>query len=256
MKIFGILNVTPDSFSDGGNYSNTELAKLRVEQMIKDGASIIDVGGESTRPGASFVTAAEEINRVIPIIEMISANFDVEISIDTYKSEVANAAVAAGASIINDVQANQYDGKMLEIVKKNDVKYIAMHSRKNNNVMLDMEIVFIQILNFAKELEIPNSNIILDPGIGFNKDLNDNLKILKSLKSLKAKFPTNQFLLGTSRKRFIGLINNVEVAKERVIGTTVTTVIAYQAGFEYVRVHDVLANKHAIEMIGAIENHE
>lgn len=257
MEIFGILNVTPDSFSDGGNFVNLEAAKEQVRSMINEGASIIDVGGESTRPGAQFVSEDEEIARVVPVIEMIKKNFDVVVSIDTYKSVVAKAAVEAGATIINDVQANNYDGNMLDLVKEFNVDYVAMHSRKyTDNVLLDIELLFIEILNLAAELEINTDQIILDPGIGFNKDINDNLHIMKSLKHLKTKFPQNPFLLGTSRKRFIGTINNLPQAKERIIGTTVTTVVGYQAGYEYVRVHDVLANKQAIEMIEAIETYE
>lgn len=258
MEIFGILNVTPDSFSDGGNYIDLELAKARVSKMITDGATIIDVGGESTRPGASFVPADVEISRVVPVIEMIKSNFDVEVSIDTYKTEVARAAVAAGAIIINDVQANGYDHQMLELVLASGVKYVAMHSREvaDENIGLDIDMLFIEILNLASELGIKNEQIILDPGIGFNKNINDNLHAIKTLKALRARFPNNQMLLGTSRKRFIGTINDLPNPNERVIGTVVTTVLAYQAGFEYVRVHDVLANKQAIEMIEAVETYE
>lgn len=257
MEIFGILNVTPDSFSDGGNYINLETAKKQVAKMIADGATIIDVGGESTRPGAQFVSEDDEIARVVPVIEMIKQNFDVTVSIDTYKSPVAKAAIDAGATIINDVQANNYDRNMMKLVKEYNASYVAMHSRKyKDNILLDIELLFIEILNLAKEMEINQSQIILDPGIGFNKDINDNLHIMRKLKYLKDKFPDSPFLLGTSRKRFIGAINNLPKAKDRVIGTTVTTVIGYQAGYQYVRVHDVLANKQAIEMIEAIENYE
>lgn len=258
MEIFGILNMTPDSFSDGGSYLDIETAMQHVSEMINDGATIIDVGGESTRPGSEFVSAEEEINRVVPIIKQISENFDVQISIDTYKSEVARAAVEAGASIINDVQANEYDGKMLDVVAEYNVQYIAMHSREkeSENLQLGIELLFIQILNLASELEISNDQIILDPGIGFNKDINDNLKILKHMDVLRSKFPNNKLLIGTSRKRFIGSINNVPEAHERVIGTVTTTILAYQAGIDYVRVHDVRANKQAIEMLEAIDSYE
>lgn len=258
MKIFGILNVTPDSFSDGGSYVDIELAKTRVAKMIEEGADVIDIGGESTRPGAEFVSAETEIVRVVPVIEMIKKNFDIEISIDTYKSQVAEAAVHAGATIINDVQANRYDGKMLELVKKYNVKYVAMHSRKviDQSILLDIDILFIEILNLAHELGIKSDQIILDPGIGFNKNINDNLKIIKQMKILRDRYPNCQFLLGTSRKRFIGTINELPIASERVIGTVVTTVLGYQAGFDYVRVHDVLENKQAIDMVDAVSNYE
>lgn len=258
MKIFGILNVTPDSFSDGGSYVDIELAKTRVAKMIEEGADVIDIGGESTRPGAEFVSAETEIVRVVPVIEMIKKNFDIEVSIDTYKSQVAEAAVHAGATIINDVQANRYDGKMLELVKKYNVKYVAMHSRKviDQSILLDIDILFIEILNLAHELGIKSDQIILDPGIGFNKNINDNLKIIKQMKILRDRYPNCQFLLGTSRKRFIGTINELPIASERVIGTVVTTVLGYQAGFDYVRVHDVLENKQAIDMVDAVSNYE
>lgn len=254
MNIFGILNVTPDSFSDGGNYVDLEQAKKQVKKMIEDGATVIDVGGESTRPGASFVDAQTEISRVVPVIKMIKKNFDIEVSIDTYKSEVAYAAVIAGATIINDVKANSYDHKMLEIVKNHNIKYIAMHSFDCDDVMQDIYRCFNQIINEFKEMGISDSKLILDPGVGFNKDINDNIKIMNNLKKMKSDFSSFEFLLGTSRKRFIGSINNLEVANERVIGTVVTSVLAYQANFEYVRVHDVLENKQAIEILEAFEN--
>lgn len=254
MKIMGILNVTPDSFSDGGSYIDLDSARNQVAKMISEGADIIDVGGESTRPGAQFVTSEEEIKRVVPVIEMIKSEFNIIVSIDTYKSDVAKAAVIAGADIINDVQANAYDGGMLDVAKAYDVLYIAMHSRKKEEPISDIENLFDQILSEAEGLGIVDK-IILDPGIGFNKDINANLLILNKLKQTRDKYPNNQFLLGTSRKRFIGTINNVEDAKDRVIGTTVTSVVGYQAGYDYVRVHDVLANKQAIEMIAAIETH-
>lgn len=256
MQIFGILNVTPDSFSDGGSYINVEQAKIQASQMISQGASVIDVGGESTRPGAEFVDAQVEIERVIPVIEMLNTSFEIEISIDTYKSEVAEAAIKAGATIINDVQINQYDGLMLDLVAKYNVKYVGMHSRKADCVLADIVSNFEQLNNNAKDLGIDCSKIILDPGIGFNKDLEQNLLVLKNLKSIRDKFPTNQFLLGTSRKRFIGAINNLPNAQERVIGTAVTTVLALQADYQYVRVHDVLANKQAIEIVEAVNNCE
>lgn len=254
MKIFGILNVTPDSFSDGGSYADLIHAKKQVEKMILAGATVIDVGGESTRPGSSFVDCKTEISRVIPVIKMIKENFDIEVSIDTYKSEVAHAAVLAGATIINDVKANSYDHKMLEIVKNHNIKYVAMHSFKCDDVMQDIYHCFNQIITEFKEMGISDEQLILDPGVGFNKDINDNINIMNNLKQMKSDFNSFEFLLGTSRKRFIGSINNLEIANERVIGTVVTSVLAYQAKFEYVRVHDVLENKQAIEILEAFEN--
>lgn len=256
MKIYGILNVTPDSFSDGGNFTSIDLALKQVEEMIADGATVIDVGGESTRPGAEFVDSQTEISRVVPIIKEIKHNFDVEVSIDTYKADVAREAIIAGADIINDVKANSYDGQMLEVVKQYNVKYVAMHSRKCSDVLTDIRLTFDQVIKQAQQLGVANAKIILDPGIGFNKDIDDNLTILKSLKQLRDEYPENKFLLGTSRKRFIGTINNLPEAKDRVIGTTVTSVLAVQAGYDYIRVHDVLANKQAVDLALAVKNHE
>ncbi len=256
MEIFGILNVTPDSFSDGGKYIELTTARSQVKLMIEEGATIIDVGGESTRPGAHFVSEEEEIKRVVDVITMIKQQFDVEVSIDTYKASVARAAIEAGATIINDVKANEYDGKMLELVANTNVKYVAMHSRNAHNILADIKTLFDKVLNKANSLGIDQDQIILDPGIGFNKTTNDNLLILKNLSQLRQKYPNNDFLLGTSRKRFIGEINKLSNANERVIGTVATTIHGYNCGVKYVRVHDIKENKQAIEMIKAIDNYE
>ncbi len=252
MEIMGILNITPDSFSDGGKYLDLDEAKQQVEKMINEGATIIDVGGESTRPNSVNVAEEEEIKRVIPIITMINNCFNIQISIDTYKSNVAKQAILAGATIINDVQANAYDGKMLELVAKYNVKYIAMHSRKCEEPLDDMIHLFDNILALAQNFKIEN-NIIFDPGIGFNKNTDQNLKILRNLNTIQAKY-NNHFLLGTSRKRFIGEVNKEDIAAKRIIGTVVTSIVGYQANFNYIRVHDVLENKQALEMIEAITN--
>ncbi len=255
--IMGILNITPDSFSDGNSYMKIEEAKKQVEKMIKDGAHIIDVGGESTRPGADFVSAEEEIKRVVPIIKMIKENFDILISIDTYKAEVAKKAVIAGADIINDVWANKYDFNMLDIVKEYGVYYIAMHNKKDK--FYDMDIIedikedYKKILKDCKDKEINLNKVILDPGIGFVKGKEENLEVLSRLKELREAF-SNIMLLGTSRKSFIGTINNIDIPKDRVIGTCVTTVYGLEAGFEIFRVHDIKENKQTIEMVKAINN--
>lgn len=254
--IMGILNVTPDSFSDGNEYMDLEKAYKQVEKMISNGANIIDVGGESTRPNATFVDSKEEIKRVIPIIKMIKKNFDIMLSIDTYKSEVAKEALIAGADIINDVWSNKYDGKMLNLVKEYDVYYIAMHNQEDKFYKEDLISVikkdFNNTINEAKKLNIKEEKIILDPGIGFAKDINNNLEILARLDELKEGF-NNIFLLGTSRKSFIGQINKIEEANKRIIGTCVTTMYGLKAGFEIFRVHDVKENKEVIEMIEAID---
>ncbi len=252
MEIFGILNVTPDSFSDGGEYVDIDSVRIQVAQMIADGATIIDVGGESTRPGASYIDPQVEIKRVIPVIEMIKQNFDVTVSIDTYKSEVAKAAINAGASIINDVKANTYDGKMLDLVQEYGVMYVAMHSRESTHLLEDIKKLFDEIIEQFNSRGISGDKLILDPGIGFAKNIDDNLIILNNLKMIRDQYKGYKFLLGASRKRFIGTINNLEIASMRVIGTSVTTTLAVQADFDYVRVHDIIENKQAIEMIEAV----
>ncbi len=256
MKIYGILNITPDSFSDGGNHFSLEKAYKQVQKMINEGVDVIDVGGESTRPGATFVETQEEINRVIPVIKMIKENFDILVSIDTYKSEVAKEAIIAGADIINDVQANEFDGKMLELVKEYNVEYVAMHSTESVDLLKDIESCFNRVIRESIELGIDQKLIILDPGIGFHKDMPKNLYLLNNLGYFKEKFPAYKLFLGASRKRFIGTITGTEKADDRIIGTTVTTTLAYLANYDFVRVHDVLENKQAIKMIEAIKSYE
>ncbi len=255
--IMGILNITPDSFSDGNSYMEIEEAKKQVSKMINEGANIIDVGGESTRPGADFVFIEEEIKRVIPIIKMIKENFDILVSIDTYKSEVAKEAVIAGADIINDIWANKYDLNMLDIVKEYDVFYIAMHNKKekkyDKDIILDIKEDYDNLLINCQKKNINLNKIILDPGIGFVKGKEENLEVLSRLKELRESFD-NIMLLGTSRKSFIGTINNIDIPKDRVIGTCVTTVYGLEAGFEIFRVHDIKENKQTIEMVKAIRN--
>lgn len=255
-KIVAILNVTPDSFSDGGKYVNIDEARKQVEKLINEGADIIDVGGESTRPGADFVSIEEEIKRVVNVIKMIKSEFNTLVSIDTYKSEVAEASIQAGADIINDVWGNKYDGKMLNLVKKYNVDYIAMHNSKEeqytNGVVCDVIDYFNSIIEDTKAIGIDKNKLILDPGIGFAKDINDNLAIMNNLAQIRTKFNDYKFLLGTSRKRFIGTITNEIKPNKRVIGTTVTTTMAANANVDYVRVHDVLENKQAILMTEAI----
>ncbi len=255
--IMGILNVTPDSFSDGNSYMNIEDAKKQVSKMIKEGANIIDVGGESTRPGADFVSISEEIKRVVPIIKMIKENFDILVSIDTYKSEVANEAVIAGADIINDVWSNKYDKKMLDVVSKHNVYYVAMHNKKekkyDEGVIKDIILDYKNILKECEKKNIDLNKVILDPGIGFAKGKKENLEVLSNLKKIRKEF-SNIMLLGTSRKSFIGTINNIDIPRDRVIGTCVTTVYGLEADFEIFRVHDVKENRQTIEMVKAIKD--
>lgn len=245
--IMGILNVTPDSFSDGGKYANIEAAVKQAEKFIKDGADIIDIGGESTRPGHEKISIEEEIIRVLPVIEKIKSELDTIISIDTYKHQVAEAALRAGAHIVNDIWGLQYDnGEMAALVRKYDVPLIAMHNQNNKiyeeDIILTMRKFFQKTYEIADKYGIDREKIILDPGIGFGKDINLNLEVLNRMGELR---DMGRILLGTSRKRFIGTILNDAPVDQRVEGTIATTVIGIEKGVDIVRVHDVLENKRA-----------
>lgn len=251
--IMGILNVTPDSFSDGGKFHHIDAAVKHAEEMIADGADVIDVGGESTRPGyTTKISDEEEISRVVPVIEAIKQRFDVPVSIDTYKSEVAKAAAAAGADLINDIWGLKYDNKMAEVIAENNLACCLMHNRTNteySNFMKDMKQDLRETIAIARKAGITDDKIILDPGVGFAKSYENNLEVIRRLGELKELgYP---LLLGTSRKSVIGLTLDVPAA-ERVIGTTVTTVMAVEADCMFVRVHDIKENRQAIEMTEAI----
>ncbi|WDD89133.1 dihydropteroate synthase [Fusobacterium nucleatum] len=245
--VMGILNVTPDSFSDGGRYNNLDSAMKQAERLISEGADIIDVGGESTRPGHTQITSEEEISRVVPIIEKISKNLDTIISIDTYKYDVAEEAIKAGANIINDIWGLQYDkGEMAELVKKSNLPIIAMHNQNdeiyNKDIMLVLREFFEKTFKIADRYGIDRDKIILDPGLGFGKNIEQNIEILSRLNELR---DMGSILLGASKKRFIGKLLNDLPFDERVEGTVATTVIGIEKGVEIVRVHNVLENKRA-----------
>lgn len=250
--VMGILNVTPDSFSDGGNYDQIDAALFHVEQMKKDGADLIDVGGESTRPGHTQISDQEEISRVVPVIERIKKEIDLPISVDTYKSEVAKAATDAGADLINDIWGLKYDARMAEVIAKSGLACCLMHNRDNaeyRNFMEDMKQDLRETIALAKAAGIADDKIILDPGVGFAKSYENNLEVISRLKEFnELKYPV---LLGTSRKSVIGLTLDLPAA-ERVEGTIVTTVMAVEAGCMFVRVHDVKENHRAIQMAEAI----
>lgn len=245
--VMGILNVTPDSFSDGGRYNNLDSAMKQAERLISEGADIIDVGGESTRPGHTQITSEEEISRVVPVIEKISKNLDTIISIDTYKYDVAEEAIKAGANIINDIWGLQYDkGEMAELVKKSNLPIIAMHNQNdeiyNKDIMLVLREFFEKTFKIADKYGIDRDKIILDPGLGFGKNVEQNIEILSRLNELK---DMGSILLGASKKRFIGKLLNDLPFDERVEGTVATTVIGIEKGVDIVRVHNVLENKRA-----------
>ena len=252
--IMGILNVTPDSFSDGGKWTDIDKAIAHVEDMIEEGASIIDVGGESTRPGHVQISIDEEISRVVPVIEMIKKNFDIPVSIDSYKSPVVEAALKAGADLVNDIWGLKYDRKVAELIARYDVPCCLMHNRDNtdySNFIEDMLDDMKETLEIAKLAGIPDDHIILDPGVGFGKTYEHNLIAIDQLERLvELGYPV---LLATSRKSVIGLTLDLP-ADQRVEGTMVTTVMGVQKGASFVRVHDVKENMRAIRMTQAIIN--
>lgn len=245
--IMGILNVTPDSFSDGGRYNNLDSALEQAKKMVEDGVDIIDIGGESTRPGHTQISEEEEIGRVVPVIEMLSKELDIIISIDTYKYQVAEAALKAGAHIINDIWGLQYDnGEMAKLAAEYNVPVIAMHNQNgteySEDIILSMRKFFERTYEISDKYGISRDNIILDPGIGFGKGMEENIEVLARLEELR---DMGRILLGTSKKRFIGTILGGLSTDERVEGTVATTVIGIGKGVDIVRVHNVLENKRA-----------
>lgn len=250
--IMGILNVTPDSFSDGGKFDQIDAALKHAEEMIGDGADVIDIGGESARPGYTKISDEEETGRVVPVIEAVKKEFEIPISVDTYKSGVAEAAAQAGADLINDIWGLKYDARMAEVIAKSGLACCLMHNRDNaeyRNFMEDMKQDLRETIALAKAAGIADDKIILDPGVGFAKSYENNLEVIRRLKEFnELKYPV---LLGTSRKSVIGLTLDLPAA-ERVEGTIVTTVMAVEAGCMFVRVHDVKENHRAIQMAEAI----
>ena len=252
--IMGILNVTPDSFSDGGRFNQLDAALAHTKQMIEEGATIIDVGGESTRPGYTKISDEEEIGRVVPVIRAIKEQFDIPVSIDTYKSAVAEAAIEAGADLVNDIWGLKYDPKMADVIARHDVACCLMHNRDNmdyNDFMEDMLNDLRETIAIAKKAGIADDKIMLDPGVGFGKTYEMNLEAINHVDVLlPLGFPV---LLGTSRKSVIGNTLNLPV-DQRVEGTLSTTVIGMLRGCAFVRVHDVKENKRIIDMTKAILN--
>lgn len=250
--IMGILNVTPDSFSDGGRWNDKDRALYHVETMLAEGMDIVDIGGESTRPGADFVSEEEEISRVLPVIEAIRTRFDVPISLDTYKSRVALAGIRAGVDLINDIWGLKYDGEMAAVIGESGLPCCLMHNRKQadyQDVLQDVMADLSETLQIAEQAQIAREQIILDPGIGFGKTYENNLEILNALERLKVLgFP---ILLGCSRKSVIGKTLNLPPA-ECLEGTLATSVIGLMKGCSFVRVHDVKENARAIRMTEAI----
>lgn len=250
--VMGILNVTPDSFSDGGSYTSIDKAMEQTEKMIQQGADIIDVGGESTRPGHVQIGDEEEIKRVVPVIREIKKKFDIPVSIDTYKSAVAKAALEAGADLLNDIWGFRYDEKMAELAAEYDVPVCLMHNRDNldyDDFMEDVKKDLQISLDIAEKYGVKKENIMLDPGVGFGKTYEQNLMVMNHLEEIvDMGYPV---LLGTSRKSVIGLTLDLPV-DEREEGTLATSVLGAIKGCQFVRVHDVEKNVRALKMTDAI----
>lgn len=259
VRIMGILNVTPDSFSDGGSFFNPAAALDQARTLIDDGADIIDVGGESTRPYADPVSLDDELRRVIPVIESIRTISDVPISIDTTKPEVARQALASGADIINDVSAVRKDPEMIELVKQSGAELIIMHMQGTPGTMQDAphyrdvveEVVsfFKKRLDFLYSAGLDPARIIVDPGIGFGKKLEHNLQLLNHLERLSEL--GHPVLLGHSRKRFLGDLTGLE-ADQRDQATSVVSALCLEKNVSIFRVHDVAATRQALDVARAI----
>ena len=252
--VMGILNVTPDSFSDGGKWNDKDRALKHVEDMVAEGADIIDIGGESTRPGYTLLPEEEEIRRVVPVIEAVKAAFDVPVSLDTYKAQVAEAGIAAGADLINDIWGLKFDPALAEVIANENIACCLMHNRKEavyqnymEEVLWDLE----ETLQIAHQAGIADDKIILDPGVGFGKTYEHNLEIIDRMEMLHSLgYP---LLLGASRKSVVGNALNLP-KEERVEGTLVTSVFAVLKRAMFVRVHDVKENVRAIRMVEAIRD--
>ena len=250
--IMGILNVTPDSFSDGGRWDSMDKALAHTEEMIAEGADIIDIGGESTRPGHTQITVQEEIDRVAPVIEAVRRRFDIPISVDTYKSGVAREAIRAGADLLNDIWGLKYDPDMAKVVAESGVACCLMHNREKAEYR-DFMKEFLQDLaesvRIAEEAQIAEDKIILDPGVGFGKTYEMNLEVIRELSQMhQYGYP---ILLGTSNKSVIGNALDLPTG-ERLEGTLATTVIGVMHHCAFVRVHQVRENKRVIQMTEAI----
>lgn len=246
--IMGILNVTPDSFSDGGKYNSLDKALFHTEKMIKEGAAIIDVGGESTRPGHIVISDTEETERVIPVIEAIKSRFDIPVSIDTYKSTVAELSLKAGADIVNDIWGFKADSEMAKITKKYNAVCCLMHNRKEavyNNFVSDVIADLKESIEIALKAGIDNDKIIIDSGVGFGKTYENNIEIIRESAALSSLgYPV---LWAVSRKSVIGLTLNLP-PEQRVEGTLALTVLGVINKCSFVRVHDIKENKRVIDM--------
>jgi dihydropteroate synthase len=261
--VMGILNLTPDSFSDGGRFETVDDAVLRAEQMIAEGADILDIGGESTRPGSEPVLPEDEIHRVIPVIQAVSKKFDVPVSVDTTKSAVALAAVEAGAQIINDISGLRFDETVATIAAEHGTGLILMHSRGDfatmHNQQPVLEIVpevmsgLVRSFTVAIRHGVKKEQIVLDVGLGFGKTQAQNLELIAKLGKLKDNLDEFPFLVGASRKSFIGKLLDGAAVDERVLGSVAAAVVAVWNGADIVRAHDVRETVEAIKVVAAIK---
>lgn len=252
--IMGILNFTPDSFSDGGKFNDIDSALKHIEQMINDGMDIVDIGGESTRPNYTKISDDEEISRIVPVIEAVKQRFDIPVSLDTYKYKVAEAGIKAGADFINDIWGLRYDnGQMAELIARNNLPCCLMHNRDNqnyNSFMDDMISDMQKTIETALKAGISKDNIILDVGVGFAKSYKNNLESINRIDKFRESL-SYPVLLGTSRKSVIGLTLDLP-SDQRTEGTIATTVVGVMKGVSMVRVHDVKENARAVKMTLAI----
>ncbi|MDQ3684385.1 MAG: dihydropteroate synthase [Acidobacteriota bacterium] len=261
--VMGILNITPDSFSDGGQFFDMQTAVARAEEMIAEGADILDIGGESTRPGAAPVSVAEEIRRVVSVIEAVARKIAIPISVDTTKAEVAHAALQSGAEIINDISGLRFDSRLADEAAQARAGLILMHSRGTPETMHKLEPVaevladvitsLHQSIAEAERRGVGRESIVLDPGIGFSKSAEQNVELLAKLNKLVSEFAEFPILVGTSRKRFIGALLGDVPADERIHGTMATVTAAVLHGASIVRVHDVHAAVQTVRVADAIK---
>ncbi len=266
--VMGILNVTPDSFSDGGNFFSLNKALAHANQMIAEGADIIDIGGESTRPGdAAIVSAEEEIERVLPVVKTLAERTDIPISVDTTKAEVARAALEAGAAIINDISGLRFDPVIADEVAKAGAGLVLMHSRGTpgalhnlppvENIIEEVTNGLRKSIDIAEQRGVKRESIVIDPGIGFGKSQEQNLELIAKLEQLSAAFPDFPLLIGTSRKSFIGRLladkdGNPAPVEARLHGSLATMTAAILKGAHIVRVHDVKAASEAVRVADTV----
>jgi dihydropteroate synthase len=261
--LMGVLNVTPDSFSDGGQFSSVERAITRAEEMIAEGADIIDIGGESTRPGAKTVSAEEEMRRVVPVIEVLSKSSIVPLSVDTMKAMVAHAALLAGAEIINDISGLRFEPEMADVAASAQAGLVLMHSRgvygtmhgltPVPDIMAEVTNSLRQSIAEAERGGVASECIAIDPGIGFSKSLEQNVQLIARLDELAQAFSPFPVLVGTSRKSFLGRLLNGAPVSERLHGTMATVAAAVLRGAHIIRVHDVKAAVETVRVLDAIK---